>query len=287
MDYDKFAYQYKNNIVEFISNRPLISPYEWKETVFIISKYYPELAAYEFPWNKVENFGLHTMDTFKKLKYSTCWNKIKHCYFCKSKCLCKNSDEDKKRSHRIMSDDINFYQNLPKQDIDYNPYQPKKIFLENEHKSLNTRIYSDSNFGDIFVDYIESEKEEEKPPKNENSNPTTTIYYQEPLINGNPYNEYPVPNVNQTFMPQQENIIPRNFNYHRTIPRAMSRPRNRRRISYAYPDVIHTQPRLQPQPYVNSYPDVYTQTQPQTEVEKNLFEQTEIEIPHDGPISYV
>ena len=303
MKYDKFAYQYKNNIVEFISNRPLISPYEWKETVFIISKYYPELAAYEFPWNKVENFGLHTMDTFKKLKYSTCWNKIKHCYFCKSKCFCKNSDEDKKRSHSIMSDDINFYQNLPKQDIDYNPYQPKKVFLENENKEYNTRIYSDSNFGDIYIESTESEKEKEKePPKNEISRPTTTIYYQEPLRNGNPYDDLPVPDVNQTFMPQQENIIPRNFDYHRTIPRSMPIPRSRpriRRFSYDYPNPnpnqIHprfqgiTQPHFYPQ--AQSYPDMRIHPRAGEEaaenVERNLHEQIEIEIPIDGPVSYV
>ena len=59
------------------------------ETVYIISKYYPELKTYEFPWNKIEGYGENFMETFKKLKYNTCWKKIKNCYFCKSKCLCQ------------------------------------------------------------------------------------------------------------------------------------------------------------------------------------------------------
>lgn len=126
MHYDEFTKKYKEDIVEFISNRPLISPYEWKETVFTISKYYPELAAYEFPWNKIENFGSHAMETYKRLKYNSLWKKIKHCYFCKSKCICPSSSTGRQRAKDIMEEDIKFYQKLPKFDLDYNPYRINK-----------------------------------------------------------------------------------------------------------------------------------------------------------------
>ena len=129
MHYEKFAMEYKSSIVEYISNRPLISPYEWKETVYIISKYYPELAAYEFPWNKIEGYGENFMETFKKLKYNSLWKKIKNCYFCKSKCLCQKADKDRKKAIHILDRNINFYRNLPKYDIDYNPYKIRESIL--------------------------------------------------------------------------------------------------------------------------------------------------------------
>ena len=139
ISYDKFTDDYKSEIVEFISNRPLISPYDWKETVFIISKYYPELAAYEFPWNKIDNYGSHAIDTYTKLKYSTFWKKLKHCYFCKSKCICRESTEGKELAKKILEEDIKFYQNLPKYDLDYNPYH------FDDMKPDNKFVYSDSD----------------------------------------------------------------------------------------------------------------------------------------------
>lgn len=151
MDYHNFSKEYKETIVEFISNRPMISPYEWKETVFIISKYYPELAAYEFPWNKIDNYGSHTMETYKRLKYNSCWKKIRNCYFCKSRCCCQESVKSRKIAEEIIDSNIKFYQNLPKYDLDYNPYHSEKV--ENNTKSrikrrksefFNRCVYSDS-----------------------------------------------------------------------------------------------------------------------------------------------
>ena len=142
ISYDKFSDDYKSEIVEFISNRPLISPYDWKETVFIISKYYPELAAYEFPWNKIDNYGSHAIDTYTKLKYSTFWKKLKHCYFCKSRCICRESTEGKELAKKILEEDIKFYQNLPKYDLDYNPYHLYNMKPENKF------VYSDSEYED-------------------------------------------------------------------------------------------------------------------------------------------
>ena len=152
IDYIEFTKLYKKDIIEFISNRPLISPYEWKETVFIISKYYPELAAYEFPWNKVENYGFHAMETYKRLKYNSFWKKIKHCYYCKSRCMCRESLESRELAKEIMDENIKFYQNLPKYDLDYNPYhtnQDDKIKPRSRSRGASNRskyVYSDSEF---------------------------------------------------------------------------------------------------------------------------------------------
>ena len=143
MKYKDFQQEHKKNIFEYISNRPLISPYEWKETVYIISKYYPELAAYEFPWNKIDGYGENFMETYKKLKYNTCWKKIKNCYFCKSKCLCQKADVDREEALKIMDRDINFYRGLPKHDLDYNPYHPRNEFIPGTR--FRRTSYSDSN----------------------------------------------------------------------------------------------------------------------------------------------
>ena len=79
--YDEFINLYKDDIINYISVRPLISPTDWKETIYIISKYYPELAAYEYPWNKIPKYGVNAMETYKNIKYSGIWNKLKHLYF--------------------------------------------------------------------------------------------------------------------------------------------------------------------------------------------------------------
>ena len=41
-----------------------------EETVYIISKYYPGSAAYEFHGIKLMVVGIHAVDTYKKLKYN-------------------------------------------------------------------------------------------------------------------------------------------------------------------------------------------------------------------------
>lgn len=141
IEYHIFVKDYKEEIIEYISTRPLISPYDWKETIYIISKYYPELAAYEFPWNKVENYGSHIMETYKRLKYNSCWKKIKNFYYCKSKCLCSESSKGKNAAKNIMEQDIQFYKKLPIFDIDYNPYR------KNTENKNNEYDYIDEIFG--------------------------------------------------------------------------------------------------------------------------------------------
>ena len=174
--YKDFQQEHKKNIFEYISNRPLISPYEWKETVYIISKYYPELAAYEFPWNKVEGYGENFMETYKKLKYNTCWKRIKNCYYCKSKCICQRPDQDKKEALKILDRDINFYRNLPKYDLDYNPYQITEEYIEgNVYRRTS---YSDSEVSDISASYKLKEEYYQRGSDFYNSRRNQEAYYE-------------------------------------------------------------------------------------------------------------
>ena len=117
--YDAFIKLYKEDIINYISVRPLISPNDWKETIYIISKYYPELAAYEYPWNKIPNYGKNAMETYKHMKYNGIWNKIKYCYFCKY--MCNNTDSTE-LAKRILKQDIVFYKSLSESDFDCKHY---------------------------------------------------------------------------------------------------------------------------------------------------------------------
>lgn len=122
MSYQEFITKYKEEITYCISVRPLISPNDWKETIYIISRYYPELAAYEYPWNKIPNYGSHAMKTYKNIKYNNLWNKFKYCYFCKFRCCQKSDNRKYKLAEKILEDNINFYKNLPRSDFDCENY---------------------------------------------------------------------------------------------------------------------------------------------------------------------
>jgi hypothetical protein len=137
--YEEFIKLYKNDIISYISVRPLISPNDWKETIYIISKYYPELAAYEYPWNKIPNYGTNVMETYKNIKYSGLWNKLKYCYLCKCKCICNKSDEQSIIASRILRTDISFYNTLPNSDFDCKNYSCK-MYDDDIIKHLNETI---------------------------------------------------------------------------------------------------------------------------------------------------
>ena len=181
INYSEFISTYKENIINYISVRPLISPYDWKETIYIISKYYPELAAYEYPWNKIPNYGKNAINTYKSLKYNGIWNKIRYCYICK---FCKNSTINKHTinnnnnsnhitelgiySHGeggpdeitqhnnsydpnlILNNNIDFYKNLPEDDFDSHKFNCFLYDYDSDiikHKPSNElHIFDDINY---------------------------------------------------------------------------------------------------------------------------------------------
>ena len=120
MHQEEFKNKYESEIVECTSVRPLISPNDWKETIYIISKYFPELAAYEYPWKKIPNYGENAIKTYENLKYNGFWNKITHCFFC-SWCLDINSTNISNDASNIITNDKLFYNNLSNNDVDYIP----------------------------------------------------------------------------------------------------------------------------------------------------------------------
>lgn len=122
ISYEEFTKKHKEDIINCLSVRPLISPMDWKETIYIISKYYPELAAYEYPWKKIPNYGEHAMKTYENMKYSGIWRKIKNGYFLNC-CCCFDSKYEKETASQILKHDKMFYSQLPKNDFDSKKYE--------------------------------------------------------------------------------------------------------------------------------------------------------------------
>ena len=79
--YSIFLEKYKDKIVNFESSLPLISPFEYKHTVFLLSKYYPELIDDLYPWNGDDQYKEKIIETFHNVKYNTLYRKIAYGYF--------------------------------------------------------------------------------------------------------------------------------------------------------------------------------------------------------------
>ena len=89
ISFDEFIKLYKDKIIEFNSMTPLISPDDWKDTIYVLTKYYPEISSSLYPWNKYPEFALQIIDTYIYNKYNSCFKKIYNCFFCQS--ICCNS----------------------------------------------------------------------------------------------------------------------------------------------------------------------------------------------------
>ena len=85
--YSQFLEKYKDHIIEYISSMPLINPIEWKNTVYILTRYYPEIISDIEPWKSVNNWGDHILRTYHQLKYRSLWNRITSGYYCLCKCF--------------------------------------------------------------------------------------------------------------------------------------------------------------------------------------------------------
>jgi hypothetical protein len=90
--YKEFKQHYQEPIIKLLSTTPPISPEEYKECVYLLTKYYPELVKNVFPWydqGVMTAFGSDVLLTYKRVKYATLMAKIFSCYICKSKCCRK------------------------------------------------------------------------------------------------------------------------------------------------------------------------------------------------------
>lgn len=94
MSFDLFIKKYKESIIEFNHTAPLISPDDWKETVYNITMYYPEKALEIYPWDTYPEFSENIIDNYKYIKYNSVFKKIFRCYYCSSKC-CRGKYSEK------------------------------------------------------------------------------------------------------------------------------------------------------------------------------------------------
>jgi type III secretory pathway component EscR len=92
VEFSKFLEKYKDKVIKFSSSMPLISPYDWKHTVYLLTKYYPELVEDTYPWNENRDFSKLILMTYHKVKYRTCFRRLISGYYCYSSC-CKSEEE--------------------------------------------------------------------------------------------------------------------------------------------------------------------------------------------------
>lgn len=93
ISYSEFSEHYQDVIVNLLATTPPMAPEEYKESVYILTKYYPELLKDKFPWydeeGQITNFGKDVLVTYKHVKYMSCLSKIFSCFYCKSRCCAK------------------------------------------------------------------------------------------------------------------------------------------------------------------------------------------------------
>ena len=97
--------KYREDLVKCNSMLPVISPNHWKETVYVITKYYPELCSHKYPWNYDRHFASTIIDNYRYVKYNSFCKKLWNCYFCTSKCCIKRYQ----KGNRYLNELKDFY----------------------------------------------------------------------------------------------------------------------------------------------------------------------------------
>ena len=108
MEFDEFIKKYKDIIITFNHTAPLISPDDWKETVYMITLYYPEKALEIYPWNTYPLFSENIIENYSFVKYNTFCKKFWSCFYCQSKCCgkTKTNKEFRKYTKNLYTDNI-------------------------------------------------------------------------------------------------------------------------------------------------------------------------------------
>ena len=93
---DRIAYKsyiktYQVEIIDMLSTSPPITPEEYKYTVYILTKYYPEVVKDTHPWYTkkgdkyvITSFGYDVLNTYWFVKYRSTASKFFSLYYCKS-----------------------------------------------------------------------------------------------------------------------------------------------------------------------------------------------------------
>lgn len=98
----QYRKKYQKKIIDLLANEPQVDPLEYKKSIYILTKYYPELTRKQSPWYKkkqLTSFSVEINNSYKILKYSSFCRKLYYCYYCLCKCCQKkyknqNLDED-------------------------------------------------------------------------------------------------------------------------------------------------------------------------------------------------
>lgn len=182
MEYKEFKNKYHPQITEYLSTTPAMSPYEWKSTVYQITKYYPELISQDglsenklWPWygynvNKQTlkisrpktHFGKSIMSTYNSL---TCCGRLQSCCCCTEKHYDIDVKEDDielgKRSYWNIMDSYKIIENKNKINEIF-----KKYGINNPFKKMEGSIFCKIKLLDVQQDLAliiaDTHKEKEK-----------------------------------------------------------------------------------------------------------------------------
>lgn len=181
MEFPDFMKKYKELIVEFNSITPLISPDDWKETVYEITKFYPEIAYEFYPWKNSDNFGQSIIDTYRYIKYNSFMKRLLKCFYCQGKCCMKKYDSS------ILEKNItNIYKNkILRGDLEKGLMKNEGIglFTNPNNLKLNTNIYNVENVENIennndksfnTVNDLNTKKKSNTQNQNQNQNSKIT-----------------------------------------------------------------------------------------------------------------
>lgn len=112
-EYTQFYSNFNEKILQILSTVPPMAPEEYKKTVYILTKYYPELLTDVWPWfepypDKIGNnrmymtrFGKDVLETYDYVKYNNFCSRLVYCYYCRSQCLSKDIKSRFKNYDRI------------------------------------------------------------------------------------------------------------------------------------------------------------------------------------------
>ena len=98
-----FLEKYKDKVIQFSSSMPLISPYDLKYNIYLLTKYYPELVKDTYPWNEIEDYDKLIYLTYHKVKNKTFLRRCFNGYYCYSNC-CRSEEESIKNLKKYFRD---------------------------------------------------------------------------------------------------------------------------------------------------------------------------------------
>ena len=151
-EFCNFLDKYKDKVINFSSSMPLISPYDWKHTVYLLTKYYPELVQDTYPWNENKDFSKLILMTYHNVKYRTCFRRLISGYYCYSSC-CKSEEENvrniKDYFHKIKKIEEDEFLNEIEEK--YNNIKNKKNLRNNQHLPQKDDVRVDMNYRESKV----------------------------------------------------------------------------------------------------------------------------------------